>query len=416
MWLFNRKSKVLEQQVVDLQHDLANTQNWTLQDSEAFDVLTNGITSAAGLAVNEQTAMSVGAVYACVRLIAGAISGLPIPIYQHTEDGREKVDHPYGWLINTEPNPMWLSSTFWQYIVKSKLLHGDGFAAIYRKGAEVQEIIPLDPRIVEPEKKNGYLIYWVFPNDSDPFWLHQDDVLHFSGLGYDGLRSLSPLKSAARDAIGLSLATTDFSSQFFANGAKPDFAIKAEGKLTDDTVRQLRQTWMEQHSGRNRHLPAILPQGIDIKELTMSAEDAQLLGSRQFQVIDIARIFGVPPFMIGETDKTSSWGTGVESMGIGFVKYTLKPHLDGIEKELRRKLFRRGGPNEKYFPEFNVDGLMRGDSKAQSEYYGKALGGSSGPGYMTVNEIRKLQNLPPVTGGDELVQWSQKNAQKQTNE
>ncbi|PTY38586.1 phage portal protein [Saccharospirillum sp. MSK14-1] len=401
---------------MDVQHELANIQNWSLNDAEAFDVLTNGITSAAGAAVNEKTAMSVGAVYACVRLICGAISGLPLPIYQNTEKGREKTDHEYTWLLNTESHPIWLATSFWQYIIKSKLLHGDGFAAIERKGAQVKALIPLDPRSVVTEKRDGYLIYWVFPNEGEPFWLHQDDVLHFSGLGFDGERSLSPLKSAARDAVGLALATSDFSSQFFLNGARPDFAIMADQKLTDDTIRQLRASWIERHSGQQRHKPAILPQGLSVKELSINAEDAQLLASRQFQVIDISRIFGVPPFMIGETDKTSSWGTGVESMGIGFVKYTLKPHLDGIEKELKRKLFRRGGPNEPYFAEYTVDGLMRGDSKAQSEYYGKALGGSAGPGYMTVNEVRKLQNLPPVDGGEKLVEWSQKNAQTKTHE
>lgn len=404
------KTKALQQELegVRAELDQIQVQNFTLDSAEAFDLFTTGNLSAAGAHVTEKTALSVGAVYASVRLIAGAIAGLPLPVYENTDDGRNRSQHQYVWLLNREPSPIWTAAAFWEYMLKSILLHGDGFAAIYRRGALVQELIPLDPRWVFPEKRDGRLVYFVFPDDAEPFGLDQDDMLHFPGLGFDGVRSLSPIKYAAKEAIGISLAQGEYSGRFFSNGARHDFAIKSDSKLTDDTIRQLRETWVKRHSGTsNAHLPAVLPQGLDVKELTMSAEDSQLLASRQFQVIDIARIFGVPPHMIGETEKTSSWGTGIENMGIAFVIYTLKPHLTRIEQELNRKLFSR---RSRFFTEFNVDGLMRGDSKAQAEYFTKALGGSSGPGWMSQNEVRRKQNLPPKDDGDTLVKWSDKNA------
>lgn len=408
----SKRTKALEQELATVRSELEQIQveNFTLESAEAFDLFTMGNLASAGTYVTEKTAMSVGAVFACVRLIAGAIAGLPLPIFQTTKEGRDKVAHPYLWLLNNEPAPSWLAASFWEYILKSILLHGDGFAVIQRLGPSAEVLVPLDPRWVEPEKRNGRLVYFVFPEDGEPFGVDQDDMLHFPGLGFDGLRSLSPIKYAAKEAVGLAIATSDFSSTFFSNGARPDFALKAEGKLTDDSVRQLRETWIKRHGGNGRaHLPAILPQGLDVKELTMSAEDSQLLASRQFQVIDIARIFGVPPHMIGENEKSTSWGSGIENMGIAFVIYTLKPHLTRLEQELNRKLF---GRNSKYFTEFNVDALMRGDSKAQAEYFTKALGGSSGPGWMTQNEVRRKTNQPPKENGDKLVTWSEKNAQK----
>jgi HK97 family phage portal protein len=148
----------------------------------------------------------------------------------------------------------------------------------------------------------------------------------------------------------------------------------------------------------NAHLPAFIPDGGEFKEITMSAEDSQLIETRKFQVTDIARIFGLPPHMIGAQEASTSWGTGIEQQSIGFVQYTLKPHLTRIEQEVNRKLFR----SPEYFAEFNVSGLLRGDIKGRNEAYKIALGGNQQPGYMTVNEVRALENLPPIEGGNEL--------------
>ena len=163
---------------------------------------------------------------------------------------------------------------------------------------------------------------------------------------------------------------------------------------------QVRRTLNLQNGGTgNAHLPALMVGGAKVHELTMNAEDAQLIDTRRFQVEDIARIFGVPPHMIGHTDKTSSWGTGVEQMSIGFVKYTLQRHLVKFEQEINRKVW---PSRERYFVEFMTAGLERGDYKTRNEGYRIALGRAGEPAWMTVNEVRKLENLPPVPGGEKL--------------
>lgn len=364
----------------------------------------------AGQVVNEITAKRVAAVYACVRLIAGAIASLPLTIYQRTSDGRQKADHPIWWLLNEQPHAMWSSASMFEYLISCMLLVSDGFAEIVRNlNGEVLALIPIDPRIVTVREVDGRLRYDVRPIGKPAYGRDQDDVLHFAGFGFNGLRGESVIANAAKNAIGTALAADEYSGAFFANGARPDFVLQTDGKLDDAAAKLLRSTWAERHSGvANAHLPAVLTGGLKVEQLTMSAEDAQLLATRQWQVVDIARAFGVPPHMIGETDKASSWGSGIEQMSIGFVKFTLAPYLNRIEQELNRKLFRIS----RYFCEFNADGLMRGDSAAQAALFSKALGGPGSQGWMTINEVRRIQNLPPVSGGDEIIKSGAGNVQE----
>lgn len=191
----------------------------------------------------------------------------------------------------------------------------------------------------------------------------------------------------------------DHTARFFSNGARPDFVLKSSGVIKPDQTEQIRDAWEQMHGGSSRaHRPAILAGGLDVQELTMKAEDAQLIATRQFQVEDIARLFGVPPFMIGYTEKTTSWGSGVEQMSIGFIKYTLTRHLSKFEQEINRKGLR----DPALFAEFNTAGLERGDIKTRYDAHRIALGRAGEPGFMTVNEIRRLENLPPLDGEDTL--------------
>lgn len=370
--------------------------------SNLYELLTAGSGSYAGPAVNESTAMSVGAVYACVKLIAGAIASLPLPIYQRTPDGRERVEHDLWWLLNEQPNPAMSAAVLREYLMSSVLLQGDGFAIIQRPSRISPKIVgfePVHPARVQVKAKDGRLHYTVFDDATTSRGYDQDDILHVPGIGFDGLRSIPPIRHAAKQAVGLALAAEEHSARFFSNGARPDIALEIPGTLKEDQVTVLRETWQERFGGASKsHLPAVLTGGVKVHELTMNAEDAALILTRQFQVVDIARIFGVPPHMIGETDKSTSWGSGIESLGIGFVKYTLRPHLTRIEQEINRKCFR----TSRYFAEFNVDGLMEGDSKAQSEYFAKALGGPGTQGWMSVNEVRRLKNQPPKPGYDDI--------------
>lgn len=371
-----------------------------LGSAELYELLA-GSPAASGMAVNESSAMRVTAVYACVRLIAGAIASLPLAVYRRTEDSRERVRNDLWWLLNEQPCSTVSAAVFWEYLVAQMLLSGDALAEIERgRGGAIRGLRPLDSRAVGIRQIDGRLRY-EFCRDGEWLGRDQDDILHIPGFGFDGARGMSVIRHAAREAIGLALAAEAFSSRFFASGAHPDVALKVPGKMTQEQIDNLRRIWASKYGGaHNASLPIVLTEGTDLKEVTLSAQDSQLIEARRFQVADIARAFGVSPHMVGETDKSTSWGSGIEQQGIGFVQYTLAPHLNRIEQEINRKCFR----TERLFVEFNVEGLLRGDSKARAEYYTRALGGTQNPAWMTPNEIRRLENLPPVAGGDHLAQ------------
>jgi HK97 family phage portal protein len=220
-------------------------------------------------------------------------------------------------------------------------------------------------------------------------------MLHVPGLGYDGLKGQSVITWAARQAVGLALATEQHGSRLFSNGAKLGVVLKHPKVLSKDAANRLRTQFEQQHAGlSNVGKTLILEEGIDVSNISMTSEDAQFLETRRFQVEDIARFFGVPPHLIGHTDKQTSWGTGVEQNTLGFLIFTLLPWLTRFEQELNRKLF----PRSPFYTQFKVQGLMRGDSKARSEYY--ASGHQNG--WLTTNEIRRFEDLPPVPGGDTL--------------
>lgn len=381
--------------------------------TELYDWMTTG-SKAAGVAVNEKTAMSVAAVYACVDLIGGAVSSIPLHFYRQTESGRERYKSPLWYMFNERAFTNWSSSAMFKFALSSKLLQGDGFIQIHRKPVIIRgkleqsgEIIgfePIHPNRTDINKVGGRLKYTFWKEDENeggfyPITVDQDDVLHFTGPGFDGKRSMSQLKHVLRNPAGVAIAAEEYSARFFENGAKPDFALEVPGEVSPEQQEMMRNTWADRHQGVYKsHRPALLTGGAKVHELSINAEDAQLLSTRSFQVEEIARVFGVPPHMIGHTEKSTSWGTGIEQMSIGFVKFSLLPHLVGMQQEINYKLFRTA----RNFCEFDPIGLERGDTKTRNESYRIALGRAGEPGWMTVNEVRRAENLPPVEGGELL--------------
>lgn len=373
--------------------------------TEMFDILSGGFGfGGAGVPVTEQTAMCVSAVYACVGLIGGAIAALPFHLYKRNEDGRDRYDSDIWWLFNESPWKNWTAASAWSYVAQSISLKGDGYWRIRRVTPytnAIEGFEPYHPDRVLGFRRDGRNLYRVINEDGTVETIDQDDMLHFPGIGFDGLRSLTPIRAALRSPAGIALAADEYAGAFFKNGARPDFALRTPGKLDEEQAKILRATWADRHSGpSNAHLPAVLTGGLEVQQLTMSAEDAQLLATRKFQIEDVARIFGVPPHMIGYTEKTTSWGSGVEQMSIGFVRYTLSRYLDSIQQEINRKVWPR---ILNVYGEFNRDALLEGDAKAQAEYFAKALGGPGAQGWMTINEVRRLKNLKPVEGGEQLI-------------
>jgi len=374
--------------------------------TDLFGILTGSLGPTAGVHVTEQSAMAVSAVYSCVGLIGGAIASMPFHLFMRTTDGRERYDSDLWWLFNESPFDGWTAAAAWQFAAQSVALRGDGFWQIHRASPYTNNIIgfePLLPALVDKGSRG---------KPTDPYavvdratgavrYVDPADMLHFPGVGFDGLTSLTPLRAALRGSAGIAIAADQYAGAFFSNGARADFALTTPGSLNKEQVETLRATWSQRHSGPgNAHLPAVLTGGLDVKQLTMSAEDAQLLSTRKFQVEDIARIFGVPPHMIGHTEKTTSWGSGVEQMSIGFVRYTVGRYLDAMSQEINRKVWPK---NRQVYGEHNRDSLLEGDAAAQAGYFSKAIGGPGAAGWMTVNEVRKIKNLPPIDGGDQLV-------------
>lgn len=369
-----------------------------------------GVTSVqAGMSVNATTAMRVSAVAACVAKISGAIVSMPLNVYRLNggaiPDQLPRDDLWY--LLNEQPSQQFTACSMWEGVSMAQLLRGDAFALIKRRmNGSIKEILPLPWGSVSPMRlpDKGVRYYVNLPSHGISTWFDPSDILHFPGLGFDDvtMRSMSVIQYGARSAIGNALAMDEYSGQFFAEGAHPSIILNSANKMNPQQIIDLQTAFRNKYAGiGNAHKnPLVLTEGITAKEISLSAEDAQLLEARKFQVLDIARAFGVPGFMINESTGSTSWGSGIESMGRGFVQYTLQPWLRKIEQELNRKLFPRDTGR---FVEFYRDALMEGDSESQGNYFAKALGGpGSGDGHMTVNEVRRIKRLPPIAGGDEI--------------
>lgn len=366
--------------------------------------------SSSGAVVNEATAMRVSAVYAGVRLLAGAVATTPCSFYRRTANGRTGAnDHDYWWLFNEQPCGRFSAATFWEFITSQSLLRGDGVAYLARNSrysSRIDAVIPVPRGQVDVLRRGDQLLYRIQDQLEDGTWgsfiATQDDVLHFSGFGFDGVRGMSVIQWGARQATGIAIKADEHAGSTFASGASVQYAVKLPAGKTMTQAQQddFRAAWVAKYgSGVGvSKVPLILTEGLDVAELSMTSADAQLLESRKFQVIDIARAFGIPPHLLGETSASTSWGTGIEQLSLGFIKWAIRPHLQRWQQEMNRKLFGRST----FFAEFNVDGHLEGDSKAQAEYFGKALGGPGALGWMTVNEVRRLKNLPPIDGGDKL--------------
>lgn len=276
----------------------------------------------------------------------------------------------------------------------SKLSHGDGFGELIRPSFRSSRVIgwrPLQRHTVTPFKDGSVVRYRITPDDKPSYVLPAEDVIHLPSLGFNGLTSPSPLTYAALEAIGTALAAQEHTGRFFAGGANFDYAIKTASKLDKPQLEALKASLIARAHNGGRG-PLILSGGLEPAQLSVNSKDAEILATRLFTVEEICRIFGVPPFMVGHTDKTTSWGSGVENMGIGFVRYTLQRHLTPIAQELNSKLW---PIRQKYFVEHITAALERGDLKARYEAYRIALGRAGEQPFMSTDEIRRKENMPP---------------------
>ena len=361
--------------------------------------------SSSGKVVTERSAMQMTAVYACVRILSEAIAGLPLHMYRYKDDGgKEKaLDHPLYLLLHDEPNPEMSSFVFRETLMTHLLLWGNAYAQIIRNGkGEVVALYPLMPNKMTVSRDETGQLYYTYQKSQEELpkdntytvTLHPSDVLHIPGLGFDGLVGYSPI-AMAKNAIGLAIATEEYGSKFFANGAAPSGVLEHPGTIKDP--QRVRESWMSQFGGSaNSNKIAVLEEGLKYTPISISPEQAQFLETRKFQINEIARIFRVPPHMVGDLEKSSF--SNIEQQSFEFVKYTLDPWVVRWEQSIQRTLLT---PEEKktYFVKFNVEGLLRGDYQSRMSGYATARQN----GWMSANDIRELENLdriPAEDGGD----------------
>lgn len=361
--------------------------------------------SSSGKSVTERSAMQMTAVYACVRILSEAVAGLPLHFYRYKEDGSKEraIDSNLYHLLHDEPNPEMSSFVFRETLMTHLLLWGNAYAQIIRNGkGEVIALYPLMPnKMLVDRDENGKLYYTYTRSDCEAntmkgtsVVLEPKDVLHIPGLGFDGLVGYSPI-AMAKNAIGLAIATEEFGSKFFANGAAPSGVLEHPGTIKDPT--RVREAWQSQFGGSgNSGKVAVLEEGMKYTPISISPEQAQFLETRKFQINEIARIFRVPPHMVGDLEKSSF--SNIEQQSLEFVKYTLDPWVVRWEQSLSRSLLSED-EKKQYFFKFNLEGLLRGDY--QSRMNGYAIARQNG--WMSANDIRELEDLDKLTpeqGGD----------------
>lgn len=351
-----------------------------------------------GKAVNEFTAMQTTAVYACVRILSETLAALPLQLYRYTDKGKERVyRHSLYRLLHDEPNPEMTSFIFRETLMSHLLIWGNAYAQIIRDAlGRIIALYPLRPdrmSVYRDEQGNIRYVYTKV-NDENPHIkpygqvsLDRKDVLHIPGLGFDGLVGYSPI-AMARNAVGMTLACEEYGASFFANGANPSGVLEHPGILKDPA--RVRDSWNAVYQGSgNAHKVAVLEEGMKYQQIGIPPEEAQFLEMRKFQLNEIARLYRIPPHMIGDLEKSSF--NNIEQQSMEFVKYTLDPWVIRWEQAMQKALF-LPGEKEEYFLKFNVNGLLRGDYESRMKGY--SIGRQNG--WLSANDIREMEDMNPV--------------------
>lgn len=369
--------------------NLANPAQWL------SDFVTGGA-SAAGVRVTEEKAAGVAVANACVTLISKTKASLPIHIYQETEQGRIQArNHPLSYLLRKKPNDYQTSFQWRQLAMAHVLLWGNHYSQIlFDRAGRVKALLPLHPVNVTPRltQDGSGKEYEVRMQRGQTVVLPDEEMLHIPGLSFDGIVGISPVRKL-RNTFGLSLASEEFAGKFFANGAKMGHIIETPGKMKEEAQQRLVHSIIEKFGAlAEAFKPLVLEEGVKMHAMQMPLKDAEFLGWGQLSDARIAGAYGVPPHMVGIGDKTSSWGTGIEQMDIGFAKHTIHPWCEAFEQEFDSKLFKGG---EEFYARYSLDGLQRGDYKTRMEGYQIGIQNS----VMVIDEVRELENLPPLPNG-----------------
>jgi len=357
--------------------------------------------ASADVSVNERTAMQTTAVYACVRVISETIASLPLHLYRYEGNGSLiESAHPLYDILHTVPNPEMTSFIWRETLMSHLLLYGNAYAQIIRDGTgRVKYLYPLLPNKMDVWRDDAGEIYYTYYRDSDEtrsqdksggVTLRREDVLHIPGLSFDGLVGYSPI-ALARNAIGMSIAAENYGATFFANGANPGGVLEHPGTFNDPA--KIRDTWESIYRGKGANRIAVLEEGLKFHTVGIPPDQAQFLETRRFQLNEIARIFLVPPHMIGDLDKATF--SNIEHQSINFLMHTIEPWVKRLEQSMDMALLTYQ-ERKKYMIQFNIDGMLRGDYKTRMDGY--SIGRRNG--WLSANDIRALERLTPISAED----------------
>jgi HK97 family phage portal protein len=358
-----------------------------------------GTDSYSGKAVNVQTALQLATVWACIRLISETIATLPLQVYQRDAKGGRTVNREH-WLypiLHDQPNANMTAVEFWEAVVAQLCLWGNAYCLKTFAGSRIISLDPLKPNLMQVKTDlNGNLLY-LYTTSKGIKTYTEAEIWHIKGFGIDGLIGLSPI-SYARNSLGSSMSADEASGKVFANGMRSGGALKMSQILKPDQRKEIRESLAPELAGTsNTGKLMVLEGGMEFQPLSMNPDDAQMLETRAFHIEEICRWFRVPPFMVGHSEKSTSWGTGLEQQMLGFLTFALRPYLSRIEQGIKKGLL-PPAERAKNFAEFSLEGLMRADSTGRAALYASAAQN----GWMTRNEIRDLENWSPKSGGDEL--------------
>jgi HK97 family phage portal protein len=368
----------------------------SLSDAEVRDML-RGASSASGAIVNETTAMRVGAAWRCVNILAGSIATMPLDLIRRVDEEHRApaVGHRVRRLLTVKPNPWQTPSEFRRMMQAHLCLRGNGYARKVMLGSSIEALIPLHPDRVEPSQDDMLnMVYKVRGRNGNILTFGQKDIFHLRGMSLDGVAGISVLTNM-RESLGLAMQTEQAGARLFKNGMLSGGVIKHPGKISENAAANLRKSLDEKYAGaENAGKWVLAEEGMSFEPISLSAEDAQWLGTRDFQRYDIAMFFGVPPHMIGATEKTTSWGTGIEAQGAAFVTYTLNDWIKTWEETIKRDLLQES-EWETLDARFNVNGLLRGDVKTRWSTYVQGLQW----GVISPDEVRRMEDMNPRADG-----------------